>query len=454
MSWPRERRWAAALGTLAVAVALFAGALADLATGTRVAVAALALVAAAIWVVLVVGHHTGRAGQAVLGTAFGLLGIASTALAPDALGYLISYVALIRLAMRLPVRVSAPIAATLVLLLGAVLLRAGVPVAVTAVFALGAGFMYLVGDLAALGAAARDRAERLLEQREATRAAVEQAAVLRERGALAREVHDIVSHTFAGLALQLEAAKVLADRTGADPRLAAALARAHQLTRSGIADTRQVVAALRGAALPGPALVAALVDRARREQGLPVEYSVAGTPRPIGPEVGLAVYRMVQEALTNTMRHAGAGARARVSVRWAEDEVTVRVTDSGGVLADPGGAVTGAAPATGPERAPTGPRGAVHGAEKAVTGPGRGAAVTADPAAVAERARAATTTEPSTTREAAGHGSAVPPGGYGLAGMAERAELLGGELVAGPTDEGYSVLLRLPLRPGLPGDLR
>jgi signal transduction histidine kinase len=243
--------------------------------------------------------------------------------------------------------------------------------------------------------------------------------VLRERGALAREVHDIVSHTFAGLALQLEAAKVLAERTDADPRLRAALAQAHQLTRSGIADTRQVVAALRGAALPGPALVATLVARARQEHGLPVEYAVTGDPRPVGPEVGLAVYRMVQEALTNTVRHAGTGARASVSVCWTAEQLTVSVTDSGGAATHPAGAVdAGPAPA----------------------GPG-------------DRAEAATVVAETGTGPAAansggaGGGTAgtTPPGGWGLAGMAERAELLGGGLVAGPTGDGYSVVLRLPL---------
>lgn len=422
MGWPRERRWAAALGTLAIAVALFAGAFVDIPVGARVAVTVLAVLAAAIWAVLVVWRSAGTTGEALLAAGFGLLGIVSTAIAPDGLGYLISYVALIRLAMRLPVRVSAPIAAALVVLLGAVLLWAGVPVAVTAVFALGAGFMYLVGDLAALGGAARDHAERLLEQQAATRAAVEQAAVLRERGALAREVHDIVSHTFAGLALQLEAAKVLAERTDADPRLRAALAHAHQLTRSGIADTRQVVAALRGAALPGPALVATLVARARQEQGLPVEYTVTGEPRPVAPEVGLAVYRMVQEALTNTVRHAGTGARASVSVRWTAERLTVSVTDTGGAATHPAGAVD-AGPATPGPSARAQP--ATVGAG---TGPGG-----ATPGAAGE---------PVTD---GGTGATTPAGGWGLAGMAERAELLGGGLIAGPTGDGYSVVLRLPL---------
>ncbi|GAA4213322.1 sensor histidine kinase [Actinocatenispora rupis] len=378
VEWIRGRHWTGWVGTACVVVALTAAVLGASGPG-RTAVLALAAGAAVVWVVLVADRYPGGWRHVTLCVALAGCGTAISAVAPNGLGYLLGYVALVRLAMRNPHRVSVPVAAGVLAVQVAVLAATGFPVAVAGVIALGAAFVYLVGDLAAVSVAARARAEELLAREAAARVAAEQAAVLRERGALAREVHDIVAHTFAGLALQLETAKVLADRTGADPRLVAQLHQAHRLTRSGIADARRAVTALRGGALPGPALLDELVDRSRREFGLPVDLTVTGTPRAVGPEAGLAVYRTVQEALTNTTRHAGPDARARVAVHWSADALAVEVTDTGG------------------------------------------ARVRADRS-----------------------------GGFGLAGMAERAELLGGHLSAGPADDGFAVRLRLPLRSPAP----
>ncbi|HEY3501689.1 MAG TPA: histidine kinase [Actinocatenispora sp.] len=370
----RARHWTVWLATACVAVALVAGVLgAD--GSARTTVLALAAGAAAVWAVLATDRCAAGWPHAGLCAVLALTGVAMNVVAPNGLGYLLAYVALVRLGMRHPHPVSLPVAAGLLAILVTALVATGFRPAVAGVVALGGAFVYLVGDLAAVSVAARARAEELLAQEAAARAAGEQAAVLRERGVLAREVHDIVAHTFAGLALQLETAKVLADRTGADPRLVAQLHQAHRLTRSGIADARRAVSALRGGALPGPALLADLVDRTRRECDLPVDLDVSGTPRAVSPEVGLAVYRTVQEALTNTVRHAGPSARARVVVAWTAEVLDVTVTDTGGA-------------GVAPDRSD----------------------------------------------------------GFGLAGMAERAELLGGHLSAAPAGDGFEVRLRLPLR--------
>jgi signal transduction histidine kinase len=76
--------------------------------------------------------------------------------------------------------------------------------------------------------------------------------------------------------------------------------------------------------------LADLVEETRRSAGLPVTFRQIGRPQPLPPETGLAVYRAVQEALTNTMKYAGRGATAAVTVRWEADRVIAEVVDSGG----------------------------------------------------------------------------------------------------------------------------
>jgi signal transduction histidine kinase len=80
--------------------------------------------------------------------------------------------------------------------------------------------------------------------------------------------------------------------------------------------------------MPGLDNLGPLLEQVRAA-GLTVELSVAGKPRPLDPGVELSAYRIVQEALTNTLKHAR-GARARVDVRYEPDAIEVRVTDEGG----------------------------------------------------------------------------------------------------------------------------
>jgi signal transduction histidine kinase len=196
-----------------------------------------------------------------------------------------------------------------------------------------------------------------------------------ERQRLARELHDVLAHTLSGLAVQLEGARLLAERTGADPRLAEQVTNAQRLARDGMVSAKRAVATLRGEALPGPAQLPELVEQTRLT-GLPVTLTITGQSRPLPAESGLAVYRAVQEALTNTAKYAGRGATATVALTWTEATLTAEVTDGGGDRSDAG----------------------------------------------------------------------LPSGGYGLAGLAERAALAGGRLDAGPTADGWRVALTMPLR--------
>jgi signal transduction histidine kinase len=142
---------------------------------------------------------------------------------------------------------------------------------------------------------------------------------------------------------------------------------------------------------PGPALapqpgideLSELLGQARAA-GLPVSLTVSGVPRPVPQGEALAVYRVVQESLTNVRKHAGPGVTAAVSLGYAEEGLVIRVTDDG--------------------RGPPVPDGAVPG-------------------------------------------GAGPDGdGHGLTGMRERIELYGGSVRIGPRPGGgYEVVARLPL---------
>jgi signal transduction histidine kinase len=162
------------------------------------------------------------------------------------------------------------------------------------------------------------------------------------------------------------------------------------------------------------------------EVGLPVELRIEGTPHPLPATVDLSAYRVAQEALTNTLQHAGP-ARASVTVRYGPDTLEVTVVDDG---AGPLWTTAGAPTSVG-LRSPTGGPGVGPGGPRAAPGPGGGGA-------------AATTTT-------GWDGAARDPGGsgHGLVGMRERVSLFGGELRAGPGPEGgFAVTARFPLPSG------
>jgi signal transduction histidine kinase len=257
------------------------------------------------------------------------------------------------------------------------------------------------GDAAALGvvaaffgmlilahrlAAANREAERLLAELAAKQAELARAASLAERQRLAREVHDVLAHALSGLLLQLEGARMLAgDST--DPRLRHVVERAHHLGRSGLDEARRAIGTLRDDELPGPERLPELAARFQEDHGVPCRVAVTGEVRVLEPQTRLAVFRVAQEALTNAGRHARPE-RVDLTLDYGPAGVGLTVEDTGP-----------AAPAT----------------------PGAGRA----PA-------------PPVRDDADG----LP--GYGLTGMRERAELLGGTLRTTRTDRGFRVRLELP----------
>jgi signal transduction histidine kinase len=173
-----------------------------------------------------------------------------------------------------------------------------------------------------------DRARRL----EAERDASVRAAVADERERIARELHDIVAHCVSVMVVQAGAAEDLLDR---DPQRARQPLLAIQETgREAVAELRRMLGLLRREAAtpaltpqPGTAQLNELVAQ-MDAAGLPVRLQVAGTPRPLPPGIELAGYRIVQEALTNALKHAGP-ASATVSLRYDEQALEIEVVDDG-----------------------------------------------------------------------------------------------------------------------------
>ncbi|MGI5188039.1 DUF7134 domain-containing protein [Promicromonospora sp. CA-289599] len=277
--------------------------------------------------------------------------------------------------------------------------------------------------------AMRDRAERLEIERDQQA----QIATAAERSRIAREMHDIVAHSLSVIIAQADGGRYAA---AADPAAAArSLGTIAETGRAALADMRRLLGVLRqdqpsvatplglmapDAIAPGrapgsgtpsgtapqgaggspPAAspssggaaplqpqpdtndIAGLVDQAR-DDGLRVSFARVGAERRLPPGVGLTLFRVCQESLTNVRKHAGPRPAVTVLLRWGEDEVELRVDDDGRGLAADG--------SPGPDEPP-------------------------------------------------------PTAGYGLLGMRERAEMFGGTLTAGPRrGGGFSVRFVIPI---------
>ena len=157
------------------------------------------------------------------------------------------------------------------------------------------------------------------------------AAAAAERARIARELHDVVAHHLSVMVVQAQAATRVLE--GEESSAREALGAVDATGRQALVEMRRLVGMLREGAgdglapQPGLGQLDALIAQFRGA-GLPVETTVAGEPRALSPGVDLAAYRIVQEALTNVLKHAGP-ARARVTLRYAEDEMELEVTDDG-----------------------------------------------------------------------------------------------------------------------------
>ncbi|MFP5019944.1 sensor histidine kinase [Pseudonocardia phyllosphaerae] len=278
---------------------------------------------------------------------------------------LAAFIAGMRLPTRFAVLAAAPVAVATLIVVGPYD-SLGDPLVVAGVHAV----------MVLFGMARRDSARRV-EEREQTlvadaRAREEhaRAEAIADRARVARDVHDVLAHSLSALAVQLQGARLMAQRDGAAPDTVAQLERAQQLASDGITEARRAVRALR----EGPAPVDVTAELRELVDAHPGAVLDAATDLEVGAREGETVLRTAQEALTNARKHApGAPVTVRLHRTGDGAGVELEVLDR---------AITPAAPGDGQ--------------------------------------------------------------GSGLVGMAERAALVGAELEAGPTADGWRVHLRLP----------
>jgi signal transduction histidine kinase len=282
-------------------------------------------------------------------------------------------------------------------------------------YALGFAASLLAASNARQRVARSEQAELLLAQTQRSHEEQLRAVRLEESTRIAREIHDVLAHTLAGLTIQLEATNALLDQGADRDVVLARVQRAHQLAREGLQETRRAVGALRGDPVSAPESIETLVSDYRASADAGADLTISGDRGRLSGRTGEAVLRVVQEALTNVSKHAPG---AEVSVRLdagetPRDEVVLVVDDRPTAGQPAGGSGVAGAGVAGVGVAGAGVAGAgVAGAE----------------------------------------GLAATGGGYGLTGMRERAELLGGTLNAGSVDGGWRVELRLPAPPGPTGE--
>ena len=228
-----------------------------------------------------------------------------------------------------------------------------------------------------------EQGDLLLAEAERARREQARAAALEERTRIAREIHDVLAHSLGALAVQLDVTEALLDNGADTTVLRTHVTRARRLAVDGLTEARRAVTALREDTPPLPVLLDGLLAQYRADSGAPARLRVTGAPRALPPDAALATLRTAQEAISNTRKHAPHAA-VTVDLADQDDAATLTVTDTPPASDQP--------------------------------------ATARGPAALARTG-----------------------GGYGLTGLRERAELLGGTLLAGPDGAAWTVQLRLPV---------
>jgi signal transduction histidine kinase len=194
------------------------------------------------------------------------------------------------------------------------------------------GLGWLVGFAVREHEAQAEAAEARASQAERERETAARIAVAEERARIARELHDIVAHAVSVMVLQVGAVRHSLPSDLARDR--EALEDVEGTGRAALSEMRRLLGAMRGdrddlelTPQPGLGSLEPLLDEIRRA-GLAVELRIEGVPVPLAPAVDLSAYRIVQEGLTNALKHAGAS-RADVLVQYLPDELRIDVRDDG-----------------------------------------------------------------------------------------------------------------------------
>jgi len=323
------------------------------------------------WPLLRSASPLGRAGELAL---MGASAVAISWLQPNGLSELPASAVVFTAGVALAPRVALAVGGAVTVGIAAVLAAThGGGAASVAAATLLCAVLGLTGALLRRYRLSQDRTELLLAELEDARDDQARAAAAQERAEIARELHDVLAHSLSGLSIQVETARKLASATGAAGELRDVLDAAAVLAKQGVVEARRAVGSLRRENGLGLEQLPDLIETFRRDFELDVTYTVDGASRPLPPELGLALYRLTGEALTNVARHA-TGATTRVDLSFTAGEVRLAVRNDGGV-------------------------------------PG----------------------------ELAAQGS-----GWGLAGIRERIKRLGGDLQAGPTETGWTVVASAP----------
>jgi signal transduction histidine kinase len=343
--------------------------------GLIVLVALVAFVAILAYAIIFRTRHVDESPRPWLLLGIGACALVLAIVQPDGAGVLTLYITLGVSCARLEPRLAIPGFTAGIVVISALheLIARDGTLADTVIADASAVIFFFMGYMSRQFRLGQARAEELVKELEASRDAQAQAVTLRERQHLAREMHDVLAHSLSALAVQLEGARLLARRTGADKSVVEAVERSHHLAKGGLDEARRAIEALRGGDMPGPDRLPALADEFREQTGVETALAFDGKPRELPSDARLAVYRTAQEALTNVRRHADAE-RVDVRLRYADDGTWLTVEDRG----------------------------------------------------------------------SASNGRHEPGLGYGLTGMRERAELLGGRLAAAPTADGFRVELYIP----------
>jgi signal transduction histidine kinase len=173
-----------------------------------------------------------------------------------------------------------------------------------------------------------ERARRLERERDAQA----EVAAAAERARIARELHDVIAHSISVMVVQADGASFMVDSDAARARRA--MEAIGTTGRQALMEMRRMLGVLREdgeatlAPQPGVDQLTELVQQIR-SAGLPIELTVAGAPGSLATGLELTIYRIVQEALTNVLKHAGPTANARVELDYGEHLIEVQVHDDG-----------------------------------------------------------------------------------------------------------------------------